>query len=94
VKDVLGLLRELWGSEVMWRVDESSQPHESRYLKLDCSKARRELAWEPAWDLKNALAATVSWFKAYQRGEDLRQVTLEQLRSYQRAVRVPETVRT
>jgi len=43
---------------------------------------------------ENALAATVSWFKAYQRGEDLRQVTLEQLRSYQRAVRVPETVRT
>jgi len=94
VTDVLGLLRELWGSEVKWRVDESSQPHESRYLKLDCSKARTELGWEPAWNLKKALAATVSWFKAYQRGEDLRQITLEQLRSYQRAVRVPETVRT
>jgi CDP-glucose 4,6-dehydratase len=90
VGDVLRLLQELWGNEFTWRVDKSSQPHESRYLKLDSTKARTLLGWQPKWDLRSALAATVNWFKAYQRREDLRRITLEQMQSYQRALRVPE----
>jgi CDP-glucose 4,6-dehydratase len=94
VGDVLRILQELWGSELTWRVDKSSQPHESRYLKLDSTKARKVLGWEPKWDLRSALAATVSWFKAYQHREDLRRVTLEQMQSYRRALRAPEVAQT
>lgn len=90
VGDVLRILQELWGNELTWRADKSSQPHESRYLKLDSTKARTLLGWEPKWDLRSALAATVNWFKAYQRHEDLRRITVEQMRSYHRALRVPE----
>ncbi|HOC39037.1 MAG TPA: hypothetical protein PKJ77_07155, partial [Thermodesulfobacteriota bacterium] len=32
--------------------------HEAAYLKLDCSKARQELGWQPVWSLEKALQAT------------------------------------
>jgi CDP-glucose 4,6-dehydratase len=41
------------------------QPHEARYLKLDCSAAKAELAWRPTLSLGQALDWTVRWYKAY-----------------------------
>jgi CDP-glucose 4,6-dehydratase len=30
---------------------------------LDSSKARRQLGWEPAWDLDAGIAETVAWYR-------------------------------
>jgi len=34
---------------------ERDHAHEARYLKLDISKARHRLGWEPQWRLESAL---------------------------------------
>jgi CDP-glucose 4,6-dehydratase len=83
VAAVVKRLSELWGPGISSRFDGRAQPHEAQYLKLDCTKAKTELGWEPQWDLDHALEATVQWYKKYQSGGDVRSLTLEQIYSYQ-----------
>jgi len=90
VATVLQRLRELWGPGLTWQFDAGPHPHEDTYLKLDCSKAKALLGWEPVWDLNRGLEATAQWYKAHQSRQDLRSVTLEQIRSFQSTQRLPE----
>jgi CDP-glucose 4,6-dehydratase len=76
-------LTKLWAQGSDWKTDGSQgQPHEATYLKLDCSKARMRLAWAPRLDLSIALEWTVDWYKAYQRGADMRALTCAQIDHY------------
>lgn len=93
---VVGRVGELWkpdgsgratDAEVWTRDERGGHPHEARYLKLDCSKARQELGWRPRWSLEEGLRATVEWYRAYGRGADVRSVVLNQISSYQNILR-------
>ena len=66
-----------------WRCDESSQPHEANYLKLDSSKARTRLSWAPRWHLRTALDKTLMWHQAWRSGKDMRAFSLTQLDEFQ-----------
>ncbi len=79
--ELLTLIR-LWGEGALDVAPEPQGPHESRYLKLDSSDARSELGWEPRWDLEQALAATVSWYRAFQGGTAMRGFSCAQIASY------------
>ncbi len=72
----------LWGNGASYHVDRGSHPHEANYLKLDCSKAKAELHWQPKWPLDTALKKTINWTKAYQQGQDMAQVCLQQIKEY------------
>ena len=66
-KTVEWIVEELvhqWGSG-SWELEAGYQPHEANYLKLDCSKAREKLRWQPVWNPAEALAVTVNWHKAW-----------------------------
>ena len=63
--------------------DVTQHPRETRVLKLDCTKAQQRLGWKPRLAAGQALEATVAWYKAYVRGQDVRIVILDQLASYQ-----------
>ena len=73
----------LWGEGATWLEDTDEHPHEAGYLKLDVSKARHRLGWRPRWGLDQALRATVDWYRAYRRGEDMRRVSIQQISSFQ-----------
>lgn len=75
----------LWGDGADWTRDESVQPHEARYLKLDISKVRSELGWQPRWDLSQALASIVAWQRAWLSGTDMHQYCLSELERFQTA---------
>ena len=66
-----------------WQCDQSLQPHEAHYLKLDSSKARSRLGWQPRWDLYTALRRTLEWHESWRRGGDMQSITLAQLADYQ-----------
>jgi len=83
VEAVVRQVVALWGDGASWVLDAGPHPHESKVLKLDCTKAQEHLGWKPCWRLEQALEATVSWYKAYLGGQNLRDVVLEQLASYQ-----------
>ena len=75
-------LAEMRGG-VRWQSEESQQPHEANYLKLDSSKARARLHWQPRWSLQQALQKTLEWHDAWRNGGDMRAFTLNQIGLYQ-----------
>lgn len=68
--------------DVTWQCDESLQPHEANYLKLDSSKAHNRLNWQPRWRLQTALQKTLEWHEAWRKSKDMRSVTLAQISDY------------
>jgi CDP-glucose 4,6-dehydratase len=75
-----------WGGEAAWATDTLPHPHEANWLKLDCSKARQQLGWIPRWRLGRALQAIVAWHKAHDRGQDMREMTLNQINEFERTI--------
>jgi CDP-glucose 4,6-dehydratase len=73
-----------WSPDSSWAIDEGVHPHESTYLKLDCARAHNLLGWRPALGLSSALQLIVEWFKKWQAGSDMQQITLDQIAAYQR----------
>lgn len=71
-----------WGTGAGYEVAAGEHPHEARFLKLDCTKARVELGWRPRWNLEKSLERVVSWARAHTSGEDLCRVCLEQIDEY------------
>lgn len=77
-----------WGGRVGWVVDDGDHPHEASYLKLDISKARMRLNWQPAIGLSDALHLTIDWVKRRHDGKDVRAITLSQIDSYQKNFKI------
>ncbi|MDF2635473.1 MAG: CDP-glucose 4,6-dehydratase [Pelosinus sp.] len=76
---------EEWGSYASYEVDKGNHPHEAHYLKLDCSKAKAKLFWQPSWDLEQALGKIVEWVHAYQQKADMRAICLQQIQEYMKS---------
>ncbi len=84
-KPVLWIVEHLtkkWGEGASWVQDGGDHPHEAHYLKLDCSKAKARLDWKPRWNIDGALSAIVDWHHAHNAGKDMREVTLQQIATY------------
>lgn len=79
-------LVELWGDGAAWRADGGVHPAEAGLLKLDSSKAKSELGWEPVKPLSKALGSLVQWYRAFQEGADLQRVTRTQIEEYEHSV--------
>jgi CDP-glucose 4,6-dehydratase len=73
-----------WGGGRPWQVDSSRQPHEATLLKVDSSKAKNLLGWEPRWTLEKAIEATVLWYKSAAAGEEIAAVTARQIDEFLR----------
>lgn len=76
-------MAELWGPNAQWQIDAGPHPHEAHFLKLDISKARSRLNWNPKLSLQEALSLIVDWAKQRQAGVDVRELTLSQIQNYQ-----------
>jgi len=83
VADVVNRITALWGEGARWEPDERQHPHEAYALRLDCSKARALLRWRPRLTIDDALAWTVEWYKASQRGKDMHRFSLKQIIKFQ-----------
>jgi CDP-glucose 4,6-dehydratase len=80
---IIGRLAELWpGGIEVTGTTELDAPAEAATLRLDSSKARERLGWEPGLDLDAGLRAIVDWYVALRDGADLREVTLGQIRAF------------
>ena len=76
-------LCERWGNGATYVIDTGDHPHEAHYLKLDCSKARMRLGWQPQWDLGKALDSIVEWVQVYSAGGDVRECCVRQIEEYE-----------
>lgn len=76
-------LVKLWGPHASWHNDSATHLPEAHYLKLDASRARVELGWQPVIPLANALDWIVTWYRAFQSGADLSRLTRTQIDQYE-----------
>lgn len=76
-------LKQKWGGNASWVLDEDPSVHEAGYLKLDASRARAELDWHPRLQLEAALYWLVAWYQAWQSGQDMYRFTLDQIAVYE-----------
>jgi CDP-glucose 4,6-dehydratase len=76
---------EIHGSGARYEIDAGDHPHEAHYLKLDCSKARMRLGWQPRWDLDKTLHTIIEWDTVYSRSGDVKKCCLEQIDDYEGA---------
>ncbi|CAG2148873.1 CDP-glucose 4,6-dehydratase [Cupriavidus numazuensis] len=79
-------LAHLWGQGASWQLDDSSQPHEAHYLKLDISKAKTRLAWKPRWSLSTALGRIVDWHQTWLAKGDVQAMCHQQIAQYQNCI--------
>jgi CDP-glucose 4,6-dehydratase len=82
VQWIVERLVDKWGRGARWQLDGGVHPHEANYLKLDISKARSRLGWQPCWRLDDALRHIVTWHQAWLDGQDVRALCLQQINQY------------
>jgi len=90
VGEVMDYLAQHWQSAATWTVDENEQPHEAQLLKLDISKAKSRLNWEPKWKLSKALDNVIHWHEEWLAGSNMQCVTLEQIRDHEKVLNVKD----
>ena len=78
------LLCKYWFAPAEYEVTgDAGGGHETHYLSLSSVKAISGLGWAPRWGIATALEKTVDWVRVFAKGEDLRQITLEQIQCYE-----------
>ncbi len=58
------------------------QPHEANLLQLDIHKTTSKLDWYPQLDLKRSIELTAGWYKAFLEGENMENVTQQQVNTF------------
>ena len=84
VADVAQRLAQMWEASASVQMPKPGAlaPHEANQLRLDITRARVELGWQPRWGLDEALAHTVHWQRAWLADDDMAAVTLRQIEAY------------
>lgn len=81
--ELVNLFCNMWGDKAEWRdVSEAGAPHEAGFLKLDCSKIKRVMGWQPKWHIRDAVKKSVEWSRVYLDGGDICAETERQISEY------------
>ncbi|MCW3053159.1 MAG: rfbG [Chthonomonadales bacterium] len=91
VQWIVERMTQLWGEDARWERDSNPHPHEAHYLKLDASKAKMRLGWQPSLDLATTLDWVVEWYREHAAGKDARALTLDQIARYQQKIEEPRS---
>jgi CDP-glucose 4,6-dehydratase len=89
VQWIVEQLIENLDEKARWYVDDGMHPHEANYLKLDCSKARVMLGWNPKWNLTHAIQAIIAWHRVYRANpssETMRSLCLQQIKEFSQVI--------
>lgn len=68
-----------WGKEAVMEIKRDPNLHESKHLKLDCSKAISRLGWHQKWDIEKTLKSITDWHKAFSESRDMKLVCFDQI---------------
>jgi CDP-glucose 4,6-dehydratase len=79
---IVDRMQSKWGGASAPSPHTGYSPHEAGLLRLDCSKARGALGWQPSLGLERAIDWIVDWHQAVGSGQDARVVTKLQIADY------------
>jgi nucleoside-diphosphate-sugar epimerase len=82
---------DAWGKDAVLEISTTEQDwKEAASLNLDCSQTLAVLKWRPALDLETTAKWTANWYsRSYQNSsiDNLRKITLEQIKTYEQLQR-------
>ena len=55
---------------------------EANLLKLNSSKALKNLNWKNSWNMRESLIKTAKWYSSYLKKEDIKKMTRKQIKEY------------
>ena len=88
VKEIANLVCMKWGVNNNWKTNNTkTQNYETKILRLDSSKAKLELGWNPLLTVKEALDLTISWYKAFFAGENMYDFSKKQIIKYNEMIK-------
>ena len=64
VNELVFNISKYWNPESI-RLSHFDEPYESKFLKLDISKSREMLNWQPKWDFDKTIEKTITWYKNF-----------------------------
>ena len=80
---ILDHMVDAWLNKASWTLDgQANHPHEASYLKLDISKAKSKLGWQPTWSLEESLKKIIDWHAAWLNKNDMQAFSLEQINQF------------
>jgi len=74
VAEVLEYAREVWPLIRYEVKEQETHPGMVNLLKIDNTKAKKVLGWEPIWSMEESIWHTVTWYKNYYERQALRKV--------------------
>lgn len=77
--ELADLFCKYWGDGMKWMNRYDGGPYEAGFLKLDCTKLKETFAWQPRWNIEQAVEKSVEWYKAFYNHEDMREITKRQI---------------
>jgi len=84
VERIANKLVEMWRDGATWKRDPDAGAYEANHLRLDASRARLELGWQPGLNIEKALEWTMAWYRAWSRGENMADFTTRQIAAYEK----------
>ena len=82
VRQVIDQCRSVFGAGEVRYGEVPAGPHEAGLLALDIAKSGRELGFAPRWELPQAVARTMGWYRQCQAGQDARSLCLADMQQY------------
>ena len=83
---IANTMSNLWGNGARWHHEGGEYLHEAGLLSLDISKAKSRLNWSPILNLEETLDLIIKWYRQYQGGGNVRQISIEQISQFQARV--------
>lgn len=82
VKWIVEFMKKQIHEKINFELENNVQPHETKYLRLDCSKAKEQLGWKSKMNAENTLLWTVNWYKEYLKNGKMKEFTERQVDEY------------
>jgi CDP-glucose 4,6-dehydratase len=86
VEDMVIKSINCWGSGSYNVEVNINNPHEAGLLKLDISKAEKELNWKPVLDAKTAVERTINWYKNFYKNTTATELMESDIKYYQNKI--------
>lgn len=84
VGEIVSRIGQHFDQELTWQPQPGNHPHETDLLRLDSSKAIRELGWQPKLNIEQTITMLCRWYQTWHDNPaDIRDYTLTQIEEYQ-----------
>jgi CDP-glucose 4,6-dehydratase len=84
VEELVHRLGELLEWSSGWVQDPEASPHETATLRLDASRARAQLGWEPRFSLDQTLVSVAEWYRGHASGLPAKELAAADIDRYHR----------